>query len=164
MVKRAGTIFQNDTLPVGDGGDMQSPEDYVHQLSTTSGLPYSLIRMNLKRLGGIFGDIEIILRGLTRGMDMSVLDRGYGTQGGAPVSWNCVTDNLAVILPSNSPAVNALWIPSIALGVPVVSVAAKLGTAPLPTQLSAVLIFCVYYSARSLALLDVLARRRPRRR
>ena len=52
----------------------------------------------------------------------------------------------------------------VALGVPVVSVAAKLGTAPLPTQLSAVLIFCVYYSARSLALLDVLARRRPRRR
>jgi hypothetical protein len=119
-VKRAGEIFQNDTLPVGDSGMMQSPDDYVRQLSTTSGLPYSLIRMNLKRLGGIFADIEIILRGLTRGMDMKVLDSGYGAQGGAPVSWSCVTDNLAVILPSNSPAVNALWIPSIALGVPVV--------------------------------------------
>ena len=120
MVKRAGEIFLNDTLPIGTNGLTQSPEDYVHQLSTTSGLPHSLIRMNLKRLGGIFDQIDIILRGLTRGMDLDVIDRGYGTQGGAPVSWHCVTDNLAVILPSNSPAVNALWIPSIALGVPVI--------------------------------------------
>jgi hypothetical protein len=120
MVKRAGEIFLHDTLPIGTNGLTQSPEDYVHQLSTTSGLPHSLIRMNLKRLGGIFDQIDIILRGLTRGMDLDVIDRGYGSQGGAPVSWHCVTDNLAVILPSNSPAVNALWIPSIALGVPVI--------------------------------------------
>ena len=120
MVKRAGEIFLHDTLPVGTAGHTQSPEDYVQQLSTTSGLPHSLIRMNLNRLGGIFSQIDTILRGLTRGMDLDVLDRGYGTQGGAPVSWHCLTDNLAVILPSNSPAVNALWIPSIALGVPVI--------------------------------------------
>ena len=99
---------------------MQTPEDYVRQLSSTSGLPYSLIRMNMTRLAAVFGQIEIILRGLTRGLDLTVLDRGYGSQGGAPVSFGCVTDNLAVILPSNSPAVNALWIPSLALGVPVI--------------------------------------------
>lgn len=120
MVRRAGDIFQNDTLPLGDDGTMQSPDDYLLQLASTSGLPHSLIRMNIKRLGGIFADIGIILRGLTRGMDLDVLDRGYGVQGGAPVSYHCVTDNLAVILPSNSPAVNALWIPAIALGVPVI--------------------------------------------
>ncbi len=120
MVRRAGEIFQNDTLPLGDDGTMQSPDDYLLQLAGTSGLPHSLIRMNMKRLGGIFADIGIILRGLTRGMDLDVLDRGYGVQGGAPVSYHCVTDNLAVILPSNSPAVNALWIPAIALGVPVI--------------------------------------------
>ena len=120
MVRRAGAIFQHDTLPLGDDGQMQSPDDYILQLASTSGLPHSLIRMNIKRLGGIFEDIGIILRGLTRGMDLDVLDRGYGVQGGAPVSYHCVTDNLAVILPSNSPAVNALWIPAIALGVPVI--------------------------------------------
>lgn len=120
LVKKAGEIFLNDTLPLGIGGHTQSPEDYVRQLATTSGLPYTLIRRNLERLGSIFGQIDIILRGLTRGLDMDVLDHGYGTQGGAPVSFNCVTENLAVILPSNSPAVNALWIPAIALGVPVV--------------------------------------------
>ncbi len=120
MIKRAGLIFLNDTLPIGIGGQTQTPEDYVRQLSSTSGLPYSLIRMNMQRLSAVFGQIEIILRGLTRGLDLTVLDRGYGSQGGAPVSFGCVADNLAVILPSNSPAVNALWIPSLALGVPVI--------------------------------------------
>ena len=120
MIKRAGEIFLKDTLPIGIAGQTQTPEDYVRQLSSTSGLPHSLIRMNLTRLAAVFGQIDIILRGLTRGLDLTVLDRGYGQQGGAPVSFGCVTDNLAVILPSNSPAVNALWIPSLALGVPVI--------------------------------------------
>ena len=120
MVKQAGAIFLNDTLPIGVDGQVQTPEDYVRQLSSTSGLPFSLIRMNMTRLAAVFDQIEIILRGLTRGLDLTVLDRGYGAQGGAPVSFGCVTDNLAVILPSNSPAVNALWIPSLALGVPVI--------------------------------------------
>jgi acyl-CoA reductase-like NAD-dependent aldehyde dehydrogenase len=53
-------------------------------------------------------------------MDLDVLDRGYGEQGGAPVSFAVQTDCLGVILPSNSLAVNALWIPAIAMKVPVV--------------------------------------------
>lgn len=120
LVKDAGEIFQNDTLPVGVGGDQQSPEDYVLQLSATSGLPHALIRMNMKRLGNVFAQIETIIRGLTRGIDLETLDRGYGNQGGVPVSYSAQTDALSVILPSNSPAVNALWIPSIAFGIPVV--------------------------------------------
>ena len=120
ITKKAGEIFLNDELPVGVDGDPQSPEDYVLALASTSGLPHSLIRMNMKRLGGIFGDIDVIFRGLTRGLDISVLDKGYGEQGGAPVSFSPTTTELAVILPSNSPAVNALWIPSIAMKIPVV--------------------------------------------
>lgn len=119
ITKKAGEIFLNDDLPIGVDGDMQSPEDYVLSLAATSGLPHSLIRMNMKRLGGIFGQIEDIFRGLTRGLDLEVIDKGYGEQGGAPVSYSATTDELAVILPSNSPAVNALWIPSIAMKVPV---------------------------------------------
>ncbi|MDF1753106.1 MAG: aldehyde dehydrogenase family protein [Verrucomicrobiales bacterium] len=119
ITKRAGEIFLNDDLPVGIDGEPQSPEDYVQALASTSGLPHSLIRMNMKRLGGIFGDIETIFRGLTRGLDIEVLDKGYGEQGGAPVSFSPNTTELAVILPSNSPAVNALWIPSIAMKIPV---------------------------------------------
>jgi len=120
ITKRAGEIFLSDDLPVGTEGELQSPEDYVLSLASTSGLPHALIRMNMKRLGGIFADIDVIFRGLTRGLDWAVLDKGYGEQGGAPVSFSATTSELAVILPSNSPAVNALWIPSIAMKVPVV--------------------------------------------
>jgi len=119
MTKMAGRYFLESDLPIGTDGQMQSPEDYVLSLAATSGLPHSLIRMNMKRLGGIFDEIDVIFRGLTRGMDWEVLDRGYGEQGGAPVSFSATTNELAVILPSNSPAVNALWIPSIAMKVPV---------------------------------------------
>ncbi len=120
MTLRAGEIFLNDTLPLGDGGHMQTPDDYRLQLAATSGLPHTLIRRNLERLGGIFRDMETILNGLSRGLDLEVLDYGFGEQNGVPVSFACQTDSLGVILPSNSIAVNALWLPSITLGVPVV--------------------------------------------
>lgn len=120
ITKKAGEYFLNDDLPVGIDGDLQSPDDYVLSLASTSGLPHSLIRMNMQRLGGLFGEMDVILNGLSRGLDLSVIDKGHGEQGGAPVSFSALSDSLAVILPSNSPAVNALWIPSIALKVPVV--------------------------------------------
>lgn len=119
ITKRAGEIFLHDDLPIGTEGAMQSPEDYVLSLASTSGLPHSLIRANMERLGGLFGQVDDIFQGLSRGLDWEVLDRGHGEQGGAPVSFSATTDELAVILPSNSPAVNALWIPAIAMKVPV---------------------------------------------
>lgn len=120
LTRRAGEIFLSETLPVGDTGMMQSPDDYMMALAATSGLPHVLIRRNMARLGIVFDEIEKILAGLTRGLDLEVLDRGYGQQHGVPVSYSVMADSLGVILPSNSPAVNALWIPSIAFGVPVV--------------------------------------------
>ncbi len=119
-VKRAGEIFLSDSLPLGDTGAVQSPDDYLYQLAGTSGLPHALIRRNMQRLGVVFAEIDKILRGLSRGLDLGVLDYGFGEQNGVPVSYAVQTDSLGVILPSNSPAVNALWIPAIALGVPVV--------------------------------------------
>ena len=120
ITKKAGQYFLEADLPVGTDGALQSPEDYVMSLAATSGLPHSLIRMNMKRLAGIFDQIDDIFQGLTRGLDWAVLDQGYGEQGGAPVSFSPTTSELAVILPSNSPAVNALWIPAIAMKIPVV--------------------------------------------
>lgn len=119
MIQEAGELFQTATLPLGDTGLMQSPEEFIQQLSSTGGLPHSLIRMNIKRLGNVFAEIETIVRGLTRGVDLATLDRGYGNQQGVPVSYSLQTDAMSVILPSNSPAVNALWIPCLAFGVPV---------------------------------------------
>lgn len=120
ICENAADLFLEDTLPVGCEGHTQSPEDYVQQLAMTSGLPHSLIRMNMKRLHGVLVQTGTILKGLTRGLDLDVLDKGYGEQNGSPVSFAAMTDCLAVVLPSNSPAVNALWVPSIAMKIPVV--------------------------------------------
>ena len=116
----AGDIFLNDELPVGEQGQMQSPDDYLHSLAATSGLPHALIRMNLERLHGVFSQVPTIFKGLSRGLSPDVLDTGYSTQHGVRVSFVPNTEALGVILPSNSPAVNALWIPSIAMKIPVV--------------------------------------------
>ncbi len=118
MARQAGRHFLEDELEIG--GVMQGPDDYVRHLSSTSGLPHTLIRMNMKKLGQLFKDMDQVMGGLTRGLDLSVIDRGYGEQGGVPMSFSAVTDSLGVVLPSNSPAVNALWMPSIIMKVPVV--------------------------------------------
>ena len=64
--------------------------------------------------------LELILNGLTRGIDFSILDKGHGEQAGAPVCFYPSTDALGLVMPSNSPAVNSLWLPSIALKTPIV--------------------------------------------
>lgn len=120
MIQRAGELFLHGTLPLGDGGHQQSPDDYLRQLAATSGLPHTLIRRNMTRLASVMTDVPQIISGLSRGLDPDILDVGFGEQQGVPVSFAPQTDALGVILPSNSPAVNALWIPTIALGVPVV--------------------------------------------
>ena len=115
----AATLFMEESLPLGEGGT-QSPEEYVAQLSATSGLPHALCRKNMAKIHRVLAEMPTILRGLTRGMDPAVLDRGDGEQNGVPVSFYAVTDALGVVLPSNSPGVNSLWLPAIPLKTPVV--------------------------------------------
>lgn len=118
MSKTAAESFVNDTLPVGD--EVQSPEDYVLSLSGTTGLPQSLVRMNMVKIHKALSEVDQILNGLTRGLDLKVLDEGWTVQGGRPLSYICQSDALGEILPSNSPGVHSLWVPSISLKVPLV--------------------------------------------
>ena len=92
----------------------------MRSLSATSGLPHTLARANMQKVATVLFEMPTILRGLMRGMDPSVLDDGVGLHDGVPVWYVPTTDALGVVLPSNSPGVNSLWIPSIALKVPVV--------------------------------------------
>lgn len=115
----AGRLFMEATLPLGDGGT-QSPQQYRETLSATSGLPHAMVRRNMGKIHQVFTEMPTILRGLTRGMDLSIIDKGSGEQAGVPVSYFAVTDLLGVVLPSNSPGVNSLWMPAIPLKIPVV--------------------------------------------
>jgi hypothetical protein len=115
---KAADHFINDSLPIGD--DAQSPEDYVEQVSATTGLPYALVRKNMKKIHSMMAQMQSVLGGLTRGLDFSILDAGFGELGGQALSFYPRTQSLGVILPSNSPGVHSLWIPAIALKTPLV--------------------------------------------
>ncbi len=117
-MKHAARLFTEAELPVGD--DPQSPGDYLANLSATTGMPIRLCRSNMDKIRLVLENVEPILGGLTRGLDLGVLDRGFGVQDGRALSYLRQTDALGCVLPSNSPGVHSLWIPSIALKVPVV--------------------------------------------
>lgn len=115
---RGAEHFLHDTLPIGD--DAQSPEDYVRQVSATTGMPYTLVRRNMSKIHGVMAEMEKVLNGLTRRLDLRVLDVGYGKDQGAPVSYFPRASSLGVVLPNNSPGVHSLWIPAFAMKVPLV--------------------------------------------
>ena len=116
---RAARHFLDDPLPLGDGQD-QSPEDYVLQLSATTGMPHVLVRRNMAKIAGVLTELRSVLRGLTRGLDLSILDAGHGEHEGRALSFYPRTHSLGVVLPSNSPGVHSLWVPAIALKMPLV--------------------------------------------
>ena len=120
MSAKAGDLFLNGTLPLGDRGHVQSPDDYVRTLSTTSGLPHVMVRRNMAKVHYALTHMPEVLNGLSRGLDLSILDRGFGEQFGTKLAFFPTAQALGLVMPSNSPAVNSLWIPSISLKTPVV--------------------------------------------
>ena len=99
---------------------MQIAEDYVRTLSATSGLPFVMVRRNMQKIHHALTNMRTVLNGLTRGLPLEVIDTGFGEQSGARVSYYPTTQALGLVMPSNSPAVNSLWLPAIALKTPVV--------------------------------------------
>jgi hypothetical protein len=117
---RAGDLFLNGTLPLGDQGHSQSPEDYVLNLSATSGLPHVMVRRNMQKIHDALARMSTVLNGLTRGLDTAVIDQGHGVVSGSVCSFYPTAQALGLVMPSNSPAVNSLWLPAPVLKTPVV--------------------------------------------
>ncbi len=116
ICKKAADFFMASKLPLD--GDLQSPDDYIRQVSGTTGLPEILCRKNMKKIQLVLNEMEAVLGGLTRGLDLSVLDSGWGVQNKRPLSYVPQTDALGAVLPSNSPGVHSLWLPAIPLKTP----------------------------------------------
>ena len=114
----AADHFLTDTLPLGDA--QQTPDDYVQQLSATTGMPHVMVRRNMTKIAGVMKEMRTVLRGLTRGLDLAVLDAGFGEHAGHSLSFYPRTQSLGVVLPSNSPGVHSLWVPAVALKTPLV--------------------------------------------
>jgi hypothetical protein len=117
---RAGQLFLEATLPLGDRGHTQSPQEYIESLSATSGLPWNLARRNLGKIHQALTSMKTVLNGLTRGLPLEILDAGHGLTGGTRCCFYPVTQALGLVMPSNSPGVNSLWLPAIPLRIPVV--------------------------------------------
>jgi acyl-CoA reductase-like NAD-dependent aldehyde dehydrogenase len=115
---RGAEHFMNDTLPLGEAS--QTPEDYVAQVSATTGMPYVLARRNMAKIKSMFANMESVLNGLTRNIDWEILDRGFGSRNGQSLSFFPRTQSLGAVLPNNSPGVHSLWIPAFALRIPLV--------------------------------------------
>ena len=115
---RGAEHFTDDTLPLGDAG--QTPDDYVAQVSATTGMPYVLARRNMAKIKSMFANMESVLNGLTRNIDWEILDRGFGSRNGQSLSFFPRTQSLGAVLPNNSPGVHSLWIPAFALRIPLV--------------------------------------------
>ena len=120
MCERAAELFVQATLPLGDEGRTQSAEQYVETLSATSGLPFVMVRRNMQKIAQALRNMRTVINGLTRGLDLSVIDRGFGEQGGARLSFYPAAQCLGLVMPSNSPGVNSLWLPAIPLKIPVI--------------------------------------------
>jgi acyl-CoA reductase-like NAD-dependent aldehyde dehydrogenase len=114
-VGRAGELYMNGTLPVGDG--TQSPDEFVKAQSASTGLPERMCRANMKKNGFVLAQMGNVLTSLTRGLDFGVLTRGYGEERQVPISYQAQSPVLGLVLPSNSPGVHTLWLPIIPLQV-----------------------------------------------
>ncbi len=118
LCEKASQHFLNETLPLGEAE--QTPQDYVEQTSATTGSPWVMVRRNMEKIAGVMSNMSGVLRGLTRNLDLSIVDRGHGEANGAVVSYFRRGDSLGVVLPSNSPGVHSLWVPAFALKTPLV--------------------------------------------
>jgi acyl-CoA reductase-like NAD-dependent aldehyde dehydrogenase len=112
MMKKAGDLYLNATLPMGDGE--QTPDDFARQQSASTGLPEHMCKANMSKNHFVLSNMEQILDALTRGLDLDILTRGYGVESrGVTVSYQAQSPMLGLVLPSNSPGVHTLWLPVI---------------------------------------------------
>ncbi len=118
ICKRAGERFVSSTLPIGD--QEQTYDDYIRNLSATTGMPHNYCHANAQKIKRVLTELNVVIAGLTRGFDLSIIDKGYGEQNGRTLSYFRDGRTFGAVLPSNSPGVHGLWIPAIALKAPVV--------------------------------------------
>lgn len=114
IVAKAGDLYLNATLPIGNG--TQSPADFCKMQSATTGLPEHMCAANMKKNFFVLTHMREILDALTRGLPLDLLQKGYGTENrGVMLSYQAYSPVLGMVLPSNSPGVHTLWLPVIPL-------------------------------------------------
>ena len=111
-VKKSAELYLEGTLPIGDG--TQTPDEFARAQSASTGLPEHMCKANMQKNYFVLTHMDEMLDALTRGLDLSILTRGYGVEDrGVTVSYQAQTPVIGMVLPSNSPGVHTLWLPVI---------------------------------------------------
>src|SRR5438445_7528973 len=79
-----------------------------------------MARKNMLKIRTVMAEMPAVLRGLTRNLDLAVLDGAFTPTDGQELSFFPRGNSLGVVLPSNSPGVHSLWIPAFALKIPLI--------------------------------------------
>jgi acyl-CoA reductase-like NAD-dependent aldehyde dehydrogenase len=116
MYAKAADYFLNAALPCGD--TELTFDRYVRNLSATTGSPVVFCDRNARKVHYVLSHIEEVIGGLTRGLPVEALDAGYTTRGGRMQAFYPTTNVFGAVLPSNSPGVHSLWVPTIAFKIP----------------------------------------------
>jgi len=116
MYKKAADYFLNAALPCGD--TELTFDQYVRNLSSTTGSPIVFCDRNARKVHYVLDNIEEVIGGLTRGLDLEAIDRGYTLKNGRMQAFYPTTNVFGAVLPSNSPGVHSLWVPTLAFKVP----------------------------------------------
>lgn len=116
--RHAGELYRHATLTIPGTATSQTPAEFVHCQSASTGLPEHMCAANMDKLEFVLTQMPSILDALTRGLDLRILSRGYGMESrGVLVSYQAQSPALGAVLPSNSPGVHTLWTPAIAMQV-----------------------------------------------
>ena len=118
FARAAAELFLSRRLPLGESA--QSPDDYVRQVSATTGLPHVMVRRNMHKIHKMMAEMGAVFNGLTRNLDLARARSRLRPDGGQELSFFPRGNSLGVVLPSNSPGVHSLWIPAFALKMPLV--------------------------------------------
>ncbi len=107
---RAADIFQYEEVPVG--GMPVSPDDHINYVVSSTGLPYLAVRQSMSDLANCMRTMGEVLAAQTSPGDLDWFDN----KDVRPLG-----QNLGVVLPSNHPSVNTLWLIALATKYPIIA-------------------------------------------
>ena len=120
ICRRAAAFFLDSTLPQTPNLPKESPQEYIERLSASTGLPHNLCRSNMAKIHLVLSQMDTVLNGLTRDLPFEIFDHSLVEVDGLKLSFYSIGNCLGVVLPSNSPGVNSLWLPCLTMKIPVV--------------------------------------------
>jgi len=119
VLREMARHFMQGKLPADADGGLMDFETYCRVLSASTGMPEALCRLNAAKIEMALVEMDTVLDGLTRGLPREVFSALTPESACGPLSFYPLAERMSVILPSNSPGVNSLWLPALAMRMPV---------------------------------------------